>query len=408
MKRITDYMADPLEALSNSAMVSYVSEAKTEKMKDGRTAMAATSLSNRITLDITDLLPYINRSATTRLGKIEGCIPPWRDTLVEYEVQPGTIIGNAIQARIASKVTRCGYLITRLNVDQLCKLYESSQIDEHFVGTTFNKIEDASYTPEERYRILAQSGMYSRHMTPEEIEDIGWYLICFPFFIIAGDLYGPSAETHVVLTKNGRVVSFPTSENDEVIRHTEQGLISVDEPGAPGLALWNEWAHLSPYAQKSSEKEQRRLRLNATTFAAATILPVLFAFSLANYTNIHPRPMDPTKEHRSRQMQRDLERRNQVPLEKYHVLEIGSIGKGRRERVLLSTRLNSMPLHVARGCWHHYGPEYGRGLLFGKYAGKFWVDAHMRGSKNVGVVTKDYDLTKERVESVRELTHGNN
>lgn len=33
-----------------------------------------------------------------------------------------------------------------------------------------------------------------------------------------------------------------------------------------------------------------------------------------------------------------------------------------------------------RGHFSRYGPAYGRGLLFGKYEGKFWVPAHVRGA----------------------------
>lgn len=32
-----------------------------------------------------------------------------------------------------------------------------------------------------------------------------------------------------------------------------------------------------------------------------------------------------------------------------------------------------------RGHWARYGPKYDRGLLFGKYAGKFWISAFARG-----------------------------
>lgn len=37
-------------------------------------------------------------------------------------------------------------------------------------------------------------------------------------------------------------------------------------------------------------------------------------------------------------------------------------------------------LSPVRGHWSHYGPAYGRGLLFGKLAGKFWIPAHARGA----------------------------
>lgn len=36
-------------------------------------------------------------------------------------------------------------------------------------------------------------------------------------------------------------------------------------------------------------------------------------------------------------------------------------------------------LSSVRGHFAYYGPEHGRGLLFGKYPGKFWIAGHVRG-----------------------------
>jgi hypothetical protein len=45
-----------------------------------------------------------------------------------------------------------------------------------------------------------------------------------------------------------------------------------------------------------------------------------------------------------------------------------------------------------RGHFAHYGDRYGKGKLFGKYEGKFWVPPHVRGSAEVGEIHKDYLL----------------
>lgn len=37
-------------------------------------------------------------------------------------------------------------------------------------------------------------------------------------------------------------------------------------------------------------------------------------------------------------------------------------------------------LSPVRGHFSRYGPAFGRGLLFGKYAGKFWIPSHARGA----------------------------
>lgn len=409
MKRITDYLANPEKSLDNHAMHAYIDDAKREEVKQGRVAMLVSAIERRNTLDITDLLPYIDAQDDPRMSEIEGAIPPWIETLCEFEIQAGTIIGNAIQKAVSGRVTRAGYVITRLTMNQVCELYRQGDADpDGWAGSEFGDIDDVSFTPEERFDILTKHTDYARRLSPEDVENLGWYLICFPFLVVDSKLYGPSAETHVVLTKDGSVARFPTGPHNEVIRHGIDGKsFSVEEEGAPGLALWNEWSNLSNYALTRSESYQKSIRLMATTFAAVCTFPVLFAFSLANYQNIHPRIVDPAKERRPRQLQRELERRDQVPTERYHVLEIGSIGRSRKSRDLLSTRLNSMPLHVARGHFSHYGPEYGRGLLFGKYAGKFWIESHLRGSERIGIINKDYIEGEKRLSEAKKLTRGN-
>jgi hypothetical protein len=53
-------------------------------------------------------------------------------------------------------------------------------------------------------------------------------------------------------------------------------------------------------------------------------------------------------------------------------------------------------LNPVRGHFSHYGPEYGAGLLFGKYAGKFWVPSHARGKGGEGEPVRDYVLKPGR------------
>lgn len=50
------------------------------------------------------------------------------------------------------------------------------------------------------------------------------------------------------------------------------------------------------------------------------------------------------------------------------------------------------PLTSVRGHFACYGPEYDRGLLFGKYAGRFWIAQHARGSSEHGESIHDYRL----------------
>lgn len=52
--------------------------------------------------------------------------------------------------------------------------------------------------------------------------------------------------------------------------------------------------------------------------------------------------------------------------------------------------IGNMPRHICRGHFSEYGPEFGKGLLFGKYAGRFYVPPHIKGDAKNGIVEKDY------------------
>lgn len=55
-----------------------------------------------------------------------------------------------------------------------------------------------------------------------------------------------------------------------------------------------------------------------------------------------------------------------------------------------------VPLSSVRGHFSKYGPEYDRGLLFGKYSGRFWIPQHARGSAEYGESVNDYKLRTDR------------
>jgi hypothetical protein len=77
---------------------------------------------------------------------------------------------------------------------------------------------------------------------------------------------------------------------------------------------------------------------------------------------------------------------------RYYRIKVNAIGQ-RYERIggRGATGI-SQALHIVRGHFREYGPEFGKGLLFGKYAGRFWVAAHTSGSPESGVVVKDYEV----------------
>lgn len=85
-----------------------------------------------------------------------------------------------------------------------------------------------------------------------------------------------------------------------------------------------------------------------------------------------------------------FERKFGVPMTKYKVLRVNSIGKqyGREDKP--QQQFDIMPLHIRRGNFAHYTDE---APLFGKFTGTFWRPATTVGNAKNGMVVKDYKVT---------------
>lgn len=88
-------------------------------------------------------------------------------------------------------------------------------------------------------------------------------------------------------------------------------------------------------------------------------------------------------------LQRARMRRGKPPLVTYRTLEINPMKEilrteGRSEEVGLKRAL-----HICRGHFASYTEDK---KLFGRITGRFWIPAHVRGSKEVGEVKKDYKI----------------
>ena len=51
-----------------------------------------------------------------------------------------------------------------------------------------------------------------------------------------------------------------------------------------------------------------------------------------------------------------------------------------------------VPLTTVRGHFAEYGPKYGKGLLFGRIEGRFWIPHYVRGDEAYGVIEHSYDV----------------
>ncbi len=96
----------------------------------------------------------------------------------------------------------------------------------------------------------------------------------------------------------------------------------------------------------------------------------------------------------SRSMQKQHQRNYQHPLVDYHVLTVSlPSDKSHRQIGTSGDPGTGKRLHICRGHFAEYGEEK---KLFGKYSGRFFVPAHLKGRKERGVLLKDYHLSPNK------------
>ncbi len=97
--------------------------------------------------------------------------------------------------------------------------------------------------------------------------------------------------------------------------------------------------------------------------------PILMAFSFANCQNVEMVDVVAPAA-----LQKARKRRGRPPISDFKVINIvvGATAKSSR-RTEGTGRGDGVAVKIRRGHFHTYGEKYGRGKLFGKYEGRFWI-----------------------------------
>lgn len=133
------------------------------------------------------------------------------------------------------------------------------------------------------------------------------------------------------------------------------------------------WVHLIPeYPQERWDMAQ---------------LVLLGALDFLNCSNV-----DIVEPVRPRAERRRIERTG-VRVHTINVFPAGKATSGLRREG------EGVALHSVRGHFAKYGPEYGRGLLFGRYAGRFFRPHHARGSVEHGEIDQGFVLHPDEASS---------
>ena len=112
--------------------------------------------------------------------------------------------------------------------------------------------------------------------------------------------------------------------------------------------------------------------------------PTCLALSFMHCRNVRVQEISPPPK-----LAKAHQRRRRRPLLTYHVLEIDHMKSVLEREGRASTSGLQKALHICRGHFATYGKD-GKGLLFGKHSGRYWIPMHTRGSVEQGMVVKDY------------------
>lgn len=72
------------------------------------------------------------------------------------------------------------------------------------------------------------------------------------------------------------------------------------------------------------------------------------------------------------------------------VKEINVFPTGKSTRGAKGERVGGQPMTSVRGHFSEYGEQYGKGKLFGKIEGRFWIPQHARGERDEGDIEQRY------------------
>lgn len=125
--------------------------------------------------------------------------------------------------------------------------------------------------------------------------------------------------------------------------------------------------------------------------SGTVMIPFLLATSFMHCKNVARVENDGA--YPSRQARREAERKNFPKPAAFYTLQIEPMKKVLATEGGIAQNGLKKALHICRGHFSEYSEEK---PLFGKYAGRFWIPAHVRGSAEIGLVGKDYAVNAPR------------
>lgn len=222
---------------------------------------------------------------------------------------------------------------------------------------------------DERYGDIAESGFR---------KDMERVAMPFPMFFIEGSDESPDKpETNGY--RWGSLVRWSKAEDKTAI-------VVACVAGIPGRPLLAGIARTVYPNRDDGQEWDFHGPKDAGRAIEEVLLYTFDVLSLLSCKNVSLEPHD----NEPKQVRRAVKRHGGNPEDyRYHTLIVRPAGAGPHVK---GEPLGIMPRHVCRGHFAEYGPEFGKGLLFGKHAGRFYVPPCVKGDKKNGTVEKDYRI----------------
>jgi hypothetical protein len=161
-------------------------------------------------------------------------------------------------------------------------------------------------------------------------------------------------------------------------------LLPVDEQGSIGRRKGEAITIFSSIPDRGVE-HSRNMRMECEGQLDCALL----ALSFMHCSNVVVRDNQPKERHSKLH-----QKRFSVPLVTYKTLEIEPMKRVLRHEGSSDTKGIQQAIHICRGHFKHFGPQWERGKLFGKIEGTFWWPSQVRGTADRGIVMKEYEVDK--------------
>lgn len=209
--------------------------------------------------------------------------------------------------------------------------------------TVFREIAGVPHQP---LRDIMLDGVAINPYPPARVDTAKWHLLV-RVFSVEGRIPTPPVDYFIAVDERGKITTYRG--------HIALWLLDTNTPpGVVGLVA-DTWLQIS-----------------------------LLALTFLNCRNVQIiQPPLPTKKRLPRKLKFES---------RYHQIKVNAIGQRRWPTIPGRPTGISQSLHIVRGHFRQYGPDYGKGLLFGKYAGRYWVASHLKGDPTTGLVTSDYEI----------------